>query len=68
MAGEHLYSQAPGVVHIGLGADEMVDELTIQWSKETIQRHVNVVGNRHILIKEEDGAVHTVKPGESLPY
>ena len=63
-----FYSQAPGVVHIGLGADEMVDELTIQWSKETIQRHVNVVGNRHILIKEEDGAVHTVKPGESLPY
>ena len=56
------------MVHIGLGADEMVDELTIQWSKETIQRHVNVVGNRHILIKEEDGAVHTVKPGESLPY
>ena len=63
-----FYSQAPGVVHIGLGADEKVDELSIQWSKEAIQRHVNVAGNRHILIKEEDDAVHTVKPGEPLPF
>ena len=55
-------------MHIGLGADEKVDELTIQWSKEAIQRHVNVSGNRHILIKEEDDAVHTVKPGEPMPF
>ena len=45
-----------------------MDELTIQWSKESIQRHVNVTGNRHILIKEEDDEVRTVKPGEPFPF
>jgi hypothetical protein len=62
------YSQAPSSVHLGLGSSVKVDELHIRWPSGKEQRLTGVEANRHILIKESDEAVHTITPGEKMPF
>ena len=63
-----FYSQAPASVHLGLGPDEKVDELSIRWPSGKVQKLKGIAANRHILIKEGADKVHTVKPGEKMPF
>lgn len=59
-------SQAPNVVHFGLGDDPTVDTLTVRWPSGKVQVLQGVGADRHIVIDEgQNGpaAVTTVVPG-----
>jgi hypothetical protein len=61
-------SQAPNIVHFGLGDAERVERLTIRWPSGRVQELRDVRGDRHILVDEgREGlaAVHTVVPGQA---
>jgi hypothetical protein len=63
------FSQAPARVHLGLGADAMVDKLTIRWPSGKVQELTNVAADRHVVIdesKDGDAAVETVVPGQTI--
>jgi enediyne biosynthesis protein E4 len=60
-------SQAPNVVHFGLGDAQSVELLTIRWPSGRVQVLNNLRGGRHIVVDEgKDGAaaVETVVPGQ----
>jgi hypothetical protein len=62
-------SQAPNVVHFGLGDAEAVERLTVRWPSGRVQEWCDLRGDRHILVDEEKegpGAVETVVPGQRM--
>ena len=63
-----FYSQAPAAIHLGLGTSEKIDELSIRWPSGKVQKLKDIEANRHVLIKEGSDAMHTVKPGEKMPF
>jgi enediyne biosynthesis protein E4 len=64
-----FFSQAPEVVHFGLGDAEAVESLTIRWPSGKVQVLNGLKGDRHIVVDEgKDGpaAVETVVPGQPI--
>jgi hypothetical protein len=62
-------SQMPSRVHLGLGDDDRVDELTIRWPSGHVQKVTGLRGDRHVVIdedKEGAAAVQTVTPGVTI--
>jgi hypothetical protein len=62
-------SQAPNIVHFGLGDAERVERLTIRWPSGHVQELNDLKGDRHIIVdeaKEGAEAVQTVVPGETI--
>jgi hypothetical protein len=63
-------SQAPNVVHFGLGDADAVESLTIHWPSGNVQVIKELKGDRHVVIDEGKGgadAVETVVPGRVIP-
>jgi hypothetical protein len=59
-------SQAPLVVHLGLGDAEQVDRLTIHWPAGLVQEVANLPANRHVVVTEGSDAVELVTPGTAI--
>jgi hypothetical protein len=62
-------SQAPNIVHFGLGDADTVKRLTIRWPSGIVQELHNVRGDRHIVVDEGEhgaAAVETVIPGQRI--
>ncbi len=62
-------SQAPNIVHFGLGERDRVEKLTIRWPSGEEQVLTNVAGDRHIVIEEGQAgekAIETVVPGQTI--
>lgn len=62
-------SQAPSLVHFGLGDAVKVDSLTIRWPSGEVQVLEGLRGNRHIVVEEGkagESAVETVVPGRTI--
>jgi hypothetical protein len=62
-------SQAPNMVHFGLGDATTVDLLTIRWPSGRVQELRGLRADRHVVVHEDrDGpdAVETVVPGKAL--
>jgi enediyne biosynthesis protein E4 len=62
-------SQAPNVVHFGLGDATVVDRLVIRWPSGIQQELTNLRADRHIIVeegKEGAAAVETVMPGQRM--
>ena len=62
-------SEAPNIVHFGLGDAATVDRLTIRWPSGKVQEFPDLRGDRHIVVDEgKDGteAVATVVPGRTI--
>ncbi|MCI0683368.1 MAG: ASPIC/UnbV domain-containing protein [Gemmataceae bacterium] len=63
------HSQAPSIVHFGLGDHAKMDTLTIRWPSGKRQTLTNLTGNRHIIVDENNKgaeAVSTVTPGQPI--
>lgn len=58
----NFLSQAPAMVHLGLGDARKVDRLTIRWPSGTVQELIDLDVNRHLLIREEDPVLDFVGP------
>jgi enediyne biosynthesis protein E4 len=59
-------SQAPNIVHFGLGDMDVVESLTIRWPSGKVQVLKHLKGDRHVVVDEDkDGtdAVETIVPG-----
>src|SRR5262245_37079943 len=62
-----FHSQAPNIVHFGLGDAEGVDSLTVRWPSGKVQVLGGLKGGRHVVVEEgKDGAVETVVPGRTI--
>lgn len=64
-----FHSQAPSLIHFGLGDAAKVDRLTIRWPSGQVQELADLAGDRHIVVTEDiegDAAVETVAPGETI--
>jgi hypothetical protein len=64
-----FFSQAPAVVHFGLGDATAVESLTISWPSGKVQALAELQGDRHVVVdedKEGPGAVETVRPGRPV--
>jgi hypothetical protein len=62
-------SQAPNVVHFGLGDRAKIDSLTIRWPSGKLQTLTDLTGNRHVIVDENNegaDAVSTVTPGQPI--
>ena len=62
-------SQAPNIVHFGLGDRDRVDRLTIRWPSGEEQVLTNLAADRHIVVEEGrsgDAAIETVVPGRTI--
>jgi len=62
-------SQAPNIVHFGLGDAERVERLTIRWPSGRVQELDNLRGDRHIIVDEDregEVAVQTIVPGQTI--
>jgi hypothetical protein len=62
-------SQAPALVHFGLGEAATVDRLAIRWPSGTEQELTDLAADRHIVIEESrrgSAAVETVVPGQTI--
>jgi hypothetical protein len=62
-------SQAPNVVHFGLGDAAAVDRLTIRWPSGKVQELQDLAADAHIVVdeaKEGPAAVETVVPGRTV--
>ena len=55
-------SQAPNIVHFGLGDADAVDRLTIRWPSGKVQELRDVKADRHILIEEGRDGIETIRP------
>jgi hypothetical protein len=64
-----FFSQAPDMVHFGLGASTTVDKLTIRWPSGQVQVLKDLQGDRHIIVDESKtgpDAIETVVPGRAI--
>jgi hypothetical protein len=62
-------SQAPNIVHFGLGAAGAVERLQVRWPSGRVQEFSNLAGDRHIIIdeeREEPQGVETVVAGRTF--
>jgi hypothetical protein len=62
-------SQAPNIVHFGLGDHDRVERLTIRWSNGEEQELSNLAGDRHIIVtygEKGKDAVETIVPGQTI--
>lgn len=59
-------SQAPNVVHFGLGDAENVERLVIRWPSGQEQELKDVKADRHIVVTEAKPDVETVVPGRTI--
>jgi hypothetical protein len=59
-------SQAPNIVHFGLGDAETVESLKIRWPSGKVQELHDLKGDRHILLDEGKDEVGTVVPGKLM--
>jgi hypothetical protein len=62
-------SQAPNIVHFGLGDAEQVERLTIRWPSGRVQELHDLRGDRHIIVDEDqdgEAAVQTIVPGQAV--
>jgi enediyne biosynthesis protein E4 len=59
-------SQAPNILHFGLGDDAKVDRLVIHWPSGKKQVLEDVPADRHILVEEGNQAFETIVPGQSI--
>ena len=59
-------SQAPLVVHFGLGTAKQVDELVIQWPSGENQTLQAVPSDRHVVVTEGSDELLYTKPGEVI--
>jgi hypothetical protein len=61
-----FYSQAPNVVHFGLGDTESVESLTIRWPSGKVQVLKDLKADRHIVVDEGKQDVETIVPGRTI--
>lgn len=61
-----FYSQAPNIVHFGLGDSTTVERLTIRWPSGLEQVLKNVPADRHIVVAEGEANWEDVKPGTTI--
>ena len=59
-------SQAPNIVHFGLGDAERVDRLHVRWPSGQEQDLSDLPHNQHVVIEEGKAVVETVLPGERI--
>jgi hypothetical protein len=59
-------SQAPTVVHFGLGDAERVERLEVRWPSGLVQEFADLAGDRHVVLEEGSAAVETVVPGQTI--
>ena len=59
-------SQAPALVHFGLGNTEKVDSLTIRWPSGKEQKLEHLAVNQHVIVKEGDQNVYPIIPGQPI--
>jgi hypothetical protein len=62
-------SEAPNIVHFGLGDKDTVESLKIRWPSGKVQELRNLKADRHIVVDEgKDGpeAIETVIPGQTI--
>jgi hypothetical protein len=62
-------SQAPSLVHFGLGKADKIDRLTVRWPSGKVQVLTDVAADRHVVVEEgREGAaaVETVVPGQTV--
>lgn len=62
-------SQAPAMIHFGLGDAERIDRLTIQWPSGAVQELRDLDADRHVVIAEGKAgleAVEVVVPGKTM--
>jgi hypothetical protein len=55
-------SQAPNIVHFGLGDADTVERLTIRWPSGKVQELRDVKADRHIVVDEEEGESRQQNP------
>jgi hypothetical protein len=60
-------SQAPALVHFGLGDATEVGSLTIRWPSGKHQKLGKLAGDRHVIIREDSDEAHTITPGSPVP-
>jgi hypothetical protein len=56
-------SQAPNIVHFGLGDAATVERLKVRWPSGKVQEFRDLGGDRHVLVDEDREEVETVVPG-----
>ena len=61
-----FFSQAPKIVHLGLGDARQVDRLTIRWPSGKEQIVEKIPANRHIVVEEQREGFETVVPGQTI--
>ncbi len=62
-------SQAPALVHFGLGQANNIDRLTIRWPSGKVQVLTDLRADRHIVVeegKEGPAAVEAITPGQTF--
>lgn len=59
-------SQAPNIVHFGLGDDTKVKKLLIRWPSRTEQVLTDLAADRHVVIVEGKDDAKTVVPGNRI--
>lgn len=59
-------SQAPALVHFGLGKAPRVDRLRIDWPSGLVQTIDHIPGNQAIIITEGSDKIETITPGEPI--
>jgi hypothetical protein len=60
-------SQAPNIVHFGLGDADAVERLTIRWPSGKVQELRDLKGDRHIVVEEGREEVETVRAAVRWP-
>jgi hypothetical protein len=66
---DSFHSQAPSLVHFGLGASDRVDRLTIRWPSGAEQAFTDFAADRHIVVDEGTvgpEAIETILPGRTI--
>jgi hypothetical protein len=59
-------SQAPSIVHFGLGDATVVDRLTVRWPFGKIQELSHVPADAHVVIEEDREGYRVVVPGQVI--
>lgn len=59
-------SQAPSLVHFGLGDADRVERLVIRWPSGAVQELTNLPADRHVVVEEGSDRIETVTPGQPI--